>query len=357
MPDNLDNAAGSLSDFTRKLEIATFYANGDEERARQVVAGALKDFYVIKGRFASTTSFGVFIAFSNISYLSLNSLFVVISNSFELKDAKTFNDWMTYERDITDFMKTKEHDDVLARQFKNTFTGSFTYQFASELRKLVSEKKDMDINRLFQHIVQNRMGLQNVTMVVDVEEISSVEMELNSITSSKISEQPRAHDKGSGEPDIQVDSDEDEKEILKGRDVRLLLRGSLILSPLGGREIGLLVAGDRLKINITDRHEKAIHVLKAFSAIDEDGVRPITGRIVYVKHRVDGGYTIYAIVAKGIYAKIEELEEGIKVAIDTASQNAKAEPQGVSRTTIGILAGLGVVFLVLIILIIYVFTR
>ncbi len=252
MPDNLDTAAGSLSDFTKKLEIATFYANGDEERARQVVAGALKDFYAIKGRFASTTSFGVFIAFANINYLSLNSLFAVISNSFELKDAKTFNDWMIYERDITDFMKNNEHDDVLARQFKNTFNGSFTYQFASELRKLVSEKKEMDINRLFQHVVQSRMGLQNVTMVVDVEEISSVEMELNSITSSKISEQPRAHDKGGGEPDIQVDSDEDEKEILKGKDVRMLLHGSLILSPLSGREIGLLVAGDRLKINVSD---------------------------------------------------------------------------------------------------------
>ncbi|MBP7737319.1 MAG: hypothetical protein KA369_15170 [Spirochaetes bacterium] len=357
MPENLDTAAGSLSDYTRKLEIATFYANGDEERAKQIVAGALKDFYAIKGRFASTTSYGAFIAFANISYLSLNSLFVVISNSFELKDIKTFDEWMTYERDITEFMKNNEHDDVLARQFKNTFSGSFTYQFASELRKLVSEKKDMDINRLFQQVVQSRMGLQNVNMVVDVEEISSVEMELNSITCSKMAEQPRGKDKGGGEPDIQVDTDEDEKEVLKGKDVRMLLRGSLILSPLGGREIGLLVVGDRLKINITDRHEKAIHVLKAFDAIDEDGVRPIMGRIVHVKHRVDGGYTIYTVVAKGIYVKIEEMEEGIKVAIDNASQNAKAEPQGMSRATIGILAGLAVVLVVLVALIIYVFTR
>jgi hypothetical protein len=356
MPDNLDTAAGSLSDFTRKLEIATFYANGDEERAKQIVAGTYKDFYAIKGRFASTTSYGAFIAFANINYLSMNSLFAVISTSFELKDIKTFDDWITYERDITEFQRNKEHDDVLARQFKNTFTGSFTYQFASELRKLVSEKKDMEINRLFQQVVQDRMGLQNVSMVVDVEEISSVEMELNSVTSSKMAEQPHTQDKGA-EPDIEVDTDEDEKAVLKGKDVRMLLRGSLILSPLNGREISLLVTGDRLKVNITDRHEKAIHVLKAFNAVDEDGVRPIMGRIVYLKHRADGGYTIYAIVAKGIYVKIEELEEGIKVAIDTSSQGAKSKQDVTSPATMGIIAGLGVVLVVLIILIIYVFTR
>jgi hypothetical protein len=314
MPDNLETATDSLSDFTRKLEIATFYANGDEERAKQIVAGTLKDIYVIKGRFSSTTSFGAFIAFINSQYLTLNNVYPVISNSFELKDLKTFSDWTTFEKDITDFLNNNEHDDVLGRQFRNSFTLSVTLQFVTELKRLVNDRKDMDINRFFQQVIQTRMGLQSVNMVVDVEEISSVDMELHSITSSKMAEQPPPREKGLLEPEIEVESDVDDREVLKGKDVRLLLRGSLILSPLSGREIGLLVVGDRLKISVLDRHEKALQVLKAFNAIDNDGALPIMGRIVHMKHRADGGYTIYAVVAKGIYVRIEELEEGIKVA-------------------------------------------
>lgn len=357
MPDNLETATDSLSDYTRKLEIATFYANGDEERAKQIVAGTLKDFYAIKGRFSSTTSFGAFIAFANSQYLSLNSMYPVISGSFSLKDLKTFNNWMNYEKDVMDFLKNNEHDDVLGRQFKNAFHSSVTLQFMSELKRLVNDRKDMDINRLFQQIVQARMGLQSVNMIVDVEEITSVDMELHSITSTKMSEQPAAREKTGLEPDIAVEADEDDREVLKGKDVRLLLRGGLILSPLSGREIGLLVVGDRLKINITDRHEKAVHVLQAFNAIDNEGARPITGRIVHMKHRADGGYTIYAIVAKGIYVRIEELEDGIKVAIDTSYMETRAEPEGMSRATMGVIGGLSAAIIALIILIIYFFTR
>ncbi len=357
MPENLETATDSLSDYTRKLEIATFYANGDEERAKQIIAGTLKDIYVIKGRFSSTTSFGAFIAFANSQYLSLNSMYPVISNSFELKDLKTFKDWITFEKDVTDFLKNNEHDDVLGRQFKHTFSSSSTLQFFTELKRLVNDKKDMDVNRFFQQVVQTRMGLQSVNMIVDVEEITSVDMELHSITSSKISEYPAVKEKTGSDPDIEVETDDDDRAILKGKDVRLLLRGNLILSPLSGREIGLLVVGDRLRINIVDRHEKAVHVLQAFKAIGDEGARPITGRIVHLKHRADGGYTIYAIVAKGIYVKIEELEEGIKVAIDTSYMEAKAEPAGMSRVTMGIIGGLSAALIALIILIIYFFTR
>jgi hypothetical protein len=56
MPETLDTAVDSLSDYTRRFEIATFYTNGDAERAKQMIAGAFKDIYVIKGKFNTTTS-------------------------------------------------------------------------------------------------------------------------------------------------------------------------------------------------------------------------------------------------------------------------------------------------------------
>ena len=51
MSEILENAAGSLSDYTKKLKIAMFFTNGDEDRAKQMIAGNLEDICVIKGRF------------------------------------------------------------------------------------------------------------------------------------------------------------------------------------------------------------------------------------------------------------------------------------------------------------------
>jgi len=358
MSEILDTASDSLSDYTKKLEIANFYTNGDEERAKQMIAGTLKDVYVIKGRFSSTSSFGAFIGFFNHVYLTLNSLYPVVSDSFALKDIKTYSDWLTFEKSITDFLMNNSHDDVLGRQFKGVMTSSFTIQFSGELKKLMSDRNDIEINRLFQQVVQSRLGLQSVNMVVDIEQISSLDMELNSITSQKIMEY-KAHqdEKKEGDLDIEVDKEDDDKEVLKGKEVRLILRGSIILSPITGRDIGLLVVGDRLKVKILDNHPKAINVLKAFNAYDSDGPHPILGRIVYIRRRMDGGYTIYTIVAKGIYVKIEELEDNIKVAIDTSFLESEAEKSRISNTNMIIIITLSVVLLLLIVLLIYFFLR
>ena len=358
MSEILDTASESLSDYTRKLEIATFYTNGDEERAKQMIAGTLKDVYVIKGRFSSTSSFGAFIAFFNHFYLTLNSIYPVISDSFALKDIKTFNDWITFEKVLTDFLINNSHDDVLGRQFKNVLTSSFTIQFSSELKKLMTDRNEMEINRQFQQVVQARLGLQSVNMVVDVETISSLDMELYSITSQKVMDY-RVHqdEKKESDLDIEVDRDDDDKEVLKGKEVRLILRGSVILSPITGRDIGLLVVGDRLKVKIVDAHPKAVHVLQAFNAYDSDGPHPILGRIVYIRRRTDGGYTIYAIVAKGIYVKIEEMEDNIKVAIDTSFLESESEKSRMSNLNMIIIISLSVVLLLLIILLIYFFLR
>ena len=95
MSEILENAAGSLSDYTKKLKIAMFFTNGDEDRAKQMIAGNLEDICVIKGRFSSTQSFGAFIAFFNRYYLTLNSVYPVITDSFNLKELKTSVDCLT----------------------------------------------------------------------------------------------------------------------------------------------------------------------------------------------------------------------------------------------------------------------
>ena len=94
-------------------------------------------------------------------------------------------------------------------------------------------------------------------------------------------------------------------------------------------------------ISIIDKTPKAIELAKAFKAYDEEGnMKPIPGRIVSLKK--DDYLNIIAIVAKGIYMKIIEEEENIKVAMDPTYYNqSKAtedeESKGFSKTFIIIL--------------------
>ncbi len=355
MSEIMENAADSLADYTKKLEMAMFFTNGDEERARQMIAGNLDDICVIKGRFSSTQSFGAFIAFFNRYYLTLNSLYPVISDSFNLKDIKTSVDWRNFEKDIMDFVGSQSHDDVLGRQFKHVFLSTFTVNFAGELKKLLDGNSEVDINRVFQLMVQDRMGLQGVSMMVDTEYLSSLEMETDSVTSRKMMDyQLHKDDKGTAELNLEVDTDDD-REALKGKEVKLLLRGSLILAPISGRDIGLLVVGDRIRVKIVDSHPRAVQVAKAFNAYTEEGIQPITGRIVFLRRRADGGYTIFAAVAKGIYVKIEEMEERIKIAIDTSYMDAPAPSDSMSKITMGAIAALAVLLVGLIIAMVLIF--
>lgn len=355
MSEILENAAGSLSDYTKKLEIAMFFTNGDEDRAKQMIAGNLEDICVIKGRFSSTQSFGAFIAFFNRYYLTLNSVYPVITDSFSLKELKTSADWRSFEKDMMNFVGSQPHDDVLGRQFKNVFLSTFTVNFAGELKKLLDGKSEIDINRIFQLMVQDRMGLQGVSMMVDTEYLSSLEMETDSVTSRKMTDYQLPKD-GTGKDDVDIEIDtDDDHEALKGKEVKLLLRGSLILAPISGRDIGLLVVGDRLKVKIVDRHPRAVQVAKAFNAYTEEGIQPITGRIVFLRRRADGGYTIFVAVAKGIYVKVEEMEEGIKVAIDTSYMDAPAPSDSMSRITMGVIAALAVLLVSLIIAMVLIF--
>ena len=352
MPETLDAAADSLSDYTKKIDIASYYSGGDADRAKQMVAGTLKDIYAIKGRYFSSTSYGAFIAFFNYNNLTMNSVYPVISNSATLKDLKSNLDWKIFEKELIDFIQSNEHDDVLGRQFRNVFSTAFTLQFAGEFKKLLEEKNEIAVNRMFQVLVQDRLGFLGVNMSVDCEQISSLDMELYSLTSQKMIERKKTAEKTTAD-DVSIELDiDDDQEALRGREVRLVLRGSLVLSPVSGREISLLVIGDRIRVKIIDTHEKAIQVARAFNAYTEDGIRPITGRIISIRHRSDGGYVIFAVVAKGIYAKIDETEDNIKIAIDTATSDALTNGEKYSRMSIILIVSLAVVLIVLIILLV-----
>ena len=64
---------------------------------------------------------------------------------------------------------------------------------------------------------------------------------------------------------------------------------------------------------------------------ENDTIQPITGRIVSIKNQLSGGYKIFTLIAKGIYVKIDEEEENIKVAIDDADSADKKDDESSTK--------------------------
>jgi len=317
MPDELGSAAGSLSDQTKKIDIASYYTHGDMEKAKEMVAGSYNDAYAIKGRFISSTMNGAFISFINKVYDNTAGTFVVISQSRSIEKLKTNIDWRTYEKEIDTILKEGEHDEDFTQKFKLTLSSAYSLQFLTELKKMVEKNDEIAINRYFQKYIQDSTGYQNVDISIDYEHISSLAVELESISSIKIDKSHFEKDeKEKAEPKIELESDE---EVLKGKDVKLILRGNVILSPIKGREISSLAVGDRIRISITDKGPKAIQVLKAFNAYEDGKTKPVTGRVVSHRRLPAGGYKLFTVIAKGIYVKIEEEEENIKVSLESPS--------------------------------------
>ncbi len=353
MPGELDSAANSLSEQTKKLQIALHYTLGDEDKAKKMVNGTYLDLYAVKGKFSSSSVYGAFLVFINSSYFRIMNSFSIISRSFEVSDIKTNQDWRNFELQLVEISKQTGYDEGMTSKVKDSMAKALTIQEITKFAKLIEQDDGIAMNHNFQKLICDVTGFQNVKLSVDYEKITSIAMELNSVTGNKIAAAVEPVKEKVVEAEVKVEKLDDP---LEGKDVKLVLSGSLVLSPTKGKDISELLIGDRIMISIIDKSPKVIDLLKAFNAYREDGSpKPIVGRIVSVKHLED--YKIFAIVAKGIYIKIVEEEDFIKVAMDPTYYNTSPTEEAdtkKNRMLIFILAG---VFCTLVaIILVFVFT-
>jgi len=347
MPNELEAAASNFSEQAKKHQIALYYTFGDEEKAKKMVNNAYTDLHVIKAYYSSSSVYGAFIIFLNTVYLKAVHAYTLVTRSFDLVDMKTSRDWRSFERMLMDIAKQGHQDDMFTNQLRDQIMKGFTFQEISNISKLIDQDNQIAANHYLQKFISALTGLQNMELSADYEKISSLSMEIYSLTSTKLS--PAELTKGQGKEapaaDVKIEKTED---VLEGKEIKLILSGALILSPIKGKDISTLVVGDRIMISIVDPNPRGIDVARAFNAYDpEKGIRPIPGRIVSLKY--DGAYNIVAIVAKGIYIKIIEEESNIKIGMDPAHYSPeggkKDDEGGKSGLTLAVLA---VIFIALV---------
>jgi hypothetical protein len=314
-------------------------------------------------KFSSSSIYGAFMFFFNGPYSNMTSSYHILSNSFAIDDIKTDIKWTLFEKQIAENLKLNEHDDVLGNQLKEALNSTFVMQMSSgtmvaDFKRLLEANDAIALSHLVQKFIQTKMGFQNMHISVDFDQTTSLDMELNSISSKKIDPHEFEKSKQVSEKSQASESEEEsEDDALKGKEIKLILTGALILSPIKGKDISQVVVGDRVKISIIDDNPKAISLAKAFKAYEDGNIKPITGRVISIRHQSAGGYKIFVIVAKGIYIIIDEEEENIKVALDPAHNFAtKPEQEKTSKANIPMIIVL-TLFLLGLITAIYFFIR
>jgi hypothetical protein len=320
MGENLDSAVNSLSEQTKKINIALFYTGNDMDKAKQMVAGSYKDLVVLKMKFTSSSLYGAMLFFINAVQFRFVESFLVVSNDYLVSNIDNMLDWKIFEKEISAARDTLP-DFRLIVEIKDKIDRGFTSNVVTSIIKLIDKNDSIQLSHSIQKLVQESAGLQRVDISIEYQKISSLEMEFDSVSTRKIDAKLVADEKKEAVVEPFSKSAEDTEEIKEGSNgIRAIIRSSLILSPIRGKHITELTMGDRVLISMVEENDQSRAIAKAFKAYDEEEkkIKPVPARIKSIKY-IDGtGYKINVVIAKGIVGQIVEEEKNIKVAMDPA---------------------------------------
>lgn len=351
--DNNDNAYSSLGDQAKKIDIALHYVSGDMEKAKKMVANSYQDMVAMKGKFSSSSLYGSFLLFFNKYYGTLEHALFVVSPDYQLESMNNREDWKIFEKEIMTVRNAGSASRV-NNDFSDKFQKGFTLTFGKEIGRLIDKNDTTQIMYLFQRFMQESTELKRIEVDIELQKTSSLQMELDSVTSKKITLKKKDEDEAKNSSGS-LPSESDEPQVgING--VKLILSGALVLSPIKGKHISLINSGDKIMISIIDSAPQAVEIAKAFNAYDAEQKRidPLPGRVKSVNY-VDGvGYKIFAIIAKGIIAKIVEEEGNIKVALDPAYQSSIEPDEAKSSSALPMIIGLVTAILLLLLFVVLV---
>ncbi len=314
------------------LKIALYYTKGDVESANNMVAGSYNDLQVFKIKFTSPMINGACLLFFNRIYNQLADCYGIISPTYSVGDISTHKDWKEFEREISEYFNTCEHDKGQVFSFLEAVRNGVTATFAKDLQYFVEMQDLPGMASIFKRQVFSGIELGNIKLDVHFETISSLDMERYSKSSIKLTPeqisgaQPPAAD-GSMADDAPIVIEKDDEDTFDKNKIKLIFHGALVLDPINGMNVAGLVVKDSIKIRLVDENRKAVLIAKAFNAYADGQMMPIVGSIVSYRKKATGGYKIFVEIADGIYVRIEEDERNIKVAFVAPSPDRPPELQ------------------------------
>ncbi len=311
------------------LKIALYYTNEDREKAELMVSDAYLDMYTLKIKFSFTGLYGACIYFINRVNNTLVDLYCIISTSFNVDDIKVNLDWLDFEKSIVDIMNENTHDNSMVLKYLEASKTCFDTNVIKNVNYLIEINDTNSLTDLLKKEIFDILDVPSVKIDLHSEEISSLNMELESKTSYKLTEEQismgkTAHETKEIEENKKIEPD-DKRDTIRPEDVKLILDGAVNLDPIKGMNIGSLIVKDRIKIKITDKNPKGALIAKAFNAYQDGKMKSIEGKIVSFRKRKEGGYKLFVEIADGIYIRVIEEETDIKVSLVSPSPDRSQE--------------------------------
>lgn len=330
----------SLNEKAKLVDISMKYTGGDMEKAKAMAGGQFNDIAVIKGKFyiPATGHSGLFFSFFNIVEDYISHVDAVISSNKTIYDkSRVFDDWKTL---FADANKHKENVDMID-------SGSFIEFLLDALIEndvfLEIEDNNLDeLTRKTNDIIATLFNQSTAQCQIDLDQTSSLAMELAGINIEIPGDTNEAE-----EPENQEfnQSIEDERITKVENEANYVVNGSIIVSPVSGKYINDIDIGDTIMVLLTGNDPVSSKLLNVLKAQDDEGnIKPVKGRIRAKIPLDKSGYIIYALVAKGILAKIVE-EENVKIRTEETSKKMKDQEPGEEKESkflyiIAVLVGL-----------------
>ncbi len=351
----------SVSEKAKKIETALKYTAGDMEKAKFMAAGKLQDVVAIKGKFIipDYNQSGAFIAFINTTQEYISSVKTVLStNTGTYTKVRIFDEWKSLYKNIEAYETGGDAID----------SGRLTASLLDLMikRDVFPDVQKMNLEYLsvaLQDMIKEIFKSEKAKCQVELEKTTSMDVELMGIE-IMLPESPSPQETATeaSEQDFKKVPDTPFRKKLSEFESKasFIVEGCCVLSPVKGKPIAELTAGERILVSLTAGDPVSERIIDAYKARDHEGKPlPVVGRVVeIVPNEESKGVILYVLVAKGIYSKIVE-EEPVRIQTEmthiAASNGNSNEEMKEPNNWITILVSVLFVILVISIIIIIIF--
>jgi hypothetical protein len=303
----------TLNEKAKRIEISLKYTNGDIDKAKQMSSGSLQDVVVIKGKFAvaDKNTSGLILGFVNVVAEYISSINVAMfDNTRVYASARVFDSWKNLYRNLVAYQSAD--DSMNPEKLVNDLLASFIE------KDIFPDAQNKNLDRIsdsIQDMLEKSTGSDKVKSQFDIEMASSLDLELAGVEIMLPGPAEPAPESETASPQqSQPDSAFRKKLDAIEENASYIIEAVCVLSPVKGKHIGEIQPGERIMVSLSPKDPMSERIVDAYKARGKDGQPlPVVGRVIEKVPNEEGrGCIIYALVAKGIYAKIVE-EESVKI--------------------------------------------
>ncbi|MCP4135613.1 MAG: hypothetical protein GY754_31885 [bacterium] len=338
----------SLSEKTKRIEHSLKYTNGDMDKAKSMAAGQYNDIIAVKGKFAipSSGQSGMFFAFFNIYDEYIAYVDTVLSGNSSIFDkVRVFDDWKSLNDDLSAY---KDGGDAIDSQGFTDFLLDSLIGY--DVFPDVQNGNLDDLTRTINEILVKSFNEKGLQCQVELETTNSLALDMAGIGIDLPSDMEETDSSG-GEAASGELSEFDRRIAEIEGEANYIIGGEVVVSPVKGKYINDLNESEKIMVMLTDNDAVTEKILSVLKAKNEDGhVSPVKGRLRAKIPMEKSGHMLYALVAKGVLAKIIE-EENVKVKMDSPSQQEEEKkPTGDKKIVLLVALLLGLILVAVFIL-------